>query len=157
MRDFGSIQSPQNAFLLNMGLESLHCRMKQHCANGLALATFLKDSPKVDWVSYPSLPGDRYYDLAMKYMPGGSCGVVSFGVKGGREEAEAFMGRLKVFAIETHVADARSCCLHPASSTHRQMSEQELVDCGISGNLVRMSCGIENTDDLVEDVMQALG
>ena len=157
MRDFGSIQSPQNAFLLNMGLESLHCRMKQHCANGLALAKFLKDSPKVDWVSYPSLPGDRYYDLAMKYMPGGSCGVVSFGVKGGREEAEAFMGRLKVFAIETHVADARSCCLHPASSTHRQMSEQELVDCGISGNLVRMSCGIENTDDLVEDVMQALG
>jgi O-acetylhomoserine (thiol)-lyase len=157
MRDLGSIQSPQNAFYLNLGLESLHCRMKQHCANGLALAKFLKDSPKVDWVSYPSLPGDRYYDLAMKYMPGGSCGVVSFGVKGGREEAEAFMGRLKVFAIETHVADARSCCLHPASSTHRQMSEQELVDCGISGNLVRMSCGIENTDDLVEDVMQALG
>ena len=134
MRDFGSIQSPQNAFLLNLGLESLHCRMKQHCANG-----------------------DRYYDRAMKYMPGGSCGVVSFGVKGSREDAEAFMGRLKVFAIETHVADARSCCLHPASSTHRQLTEQELVDCGISGNLVRMSCGLENTEDLIRDVEQALG
>ncbi len=157
MRDFGSIQSPQNAFLLNLGLESLHCRMKQHCANGLALARFLKDSPKVEWVSYPSLPGDRYYDRAMKYMPGGSCGVVSFGVKGSREDAEAFMGRLKVFAIETHVADARSCCLHPASSTHRQLTEQELVDCGISGNLVRMSCGLENTEDLIRDVEQALG
>ncbi len=157
MRDFGSIQSPQNAFLLNLGLESLHCRMKQHCANGLALATFLKDSPKVEWVSYPSLPGDRYYERAMKYLPGGSCGVVSFGVKGGREEAEAFMGRLKIFAIETHVADARSCCLHPASSTHRQLSEQELIDCGISGNLVRMSCGLENTDDLIADVAEALG
>ena len=137
--------------------ESLHCRMKQHCANGLALATFLKDSPKVEWVSYPSLPGDRYYERAMKYLPGGSCGVVSFGVKGGREEAEAFMGRLKIFAIETHVADARSCCLHPASSTHRQLSEQELIDCGISGNLVRMSCGLENTDDLIADVAEALG
>lgn len=157
MRDFGSIQSPQNAFLLNLGLESLHCRMKQHCANGLALAKFLKESPKVEWVSYPSLPGDKYYDLAQKYMPDGSCGVVSFGVKGTRKEAEEFMGRLRVFAIETHVADARSCCLHPASSTHRQMTEQELIDCGISGNLVRMSCGLENTEDLIRDVEQALG
>ena len=157
MRDFGSIQSPQNAFLLNLGLESLHVRMKQHCQNGLALAEFLKSSPKVDWVSYPSLPGDKYYERAEKYLPNGSCGVVSFGVKGGRKEAEDFMGRLKVFAIETHVADARSCCLHPASSTHRQMTEQELIDCGISGNLVRMSCGLEAAKDLVEDVEQALG
>jgi O-acetylhomoserine (thiol)-lyase len=157
MRDFGSIQSPQNAYYLNIGLESLHCRMKQHCANALALAEFLKSSPKVDWVNYPSLPGDKYYDRAVKYLPNGSCGVVSFGVKGGRKEAEEFMGRLRIFAIETHVADARSCCLHPASSTHRQMTEQELVDCGISGNLVRMSCGLENTKDLVADVEQALG
>ncbi len=157
MRDFGSIQSPHHAFLLNLGLESLHCRMKQHCANGLALARFLSESPKVEHVSYPSLPGDRYYELAQKYLPNGSCGVVSFGVKGGRRAAEEFMGRLKIFAIETHVADARSCCLHPASSTHRQMSEQELADCGISGSLVRMSCGIENTEDLVADVEQALG
>ncbi len=157
MRDFGSIQSPQNAFYLNLGLESLHCRMKQHCANGLALAGFLKSSPKVEWVSYPSLPGDKYYDRALKYLPNGSCGVVSFGVRGGRKEAEDFMGRLKIFAIETHVADARSCCLHPASSTHRQLTEQELIDCGISGNLVRMSCGLENTEDLVADVEQALG
>ncbi len=157
MRDFGSIQSPQHAFLLNLGLESLHVRMKQHCDNGLALARFLHDHPKVDWVSYPSLPGDKYYPLAEKYLPHGSCGVVSFGVKGGRKEAEEFMGRLKVFAIETHVADARSCCLHPASSTHRQLTEQELIDCGISGNLVRMSCGLEATKDLIEDVEQALG
>ena len=157
MRDFGSIQSPQNAYYLNIGLESLHCRMKQHCANALALAEFLKSSPKVDWVNYPSLPGDKYYDRAVKYLPNGSCGVVSFGVKGGRKEAEEFMGRLRIFAIETHVADARSCCLHPASSTHRQMTEQELVDCGISGNLVRMSGGLENTKDLVADVEQALG
>ena len=157
MRDFGSIQSPQNAYYLNIGLESLHYRMKQHCANALALAEFLKSSPKVDWVNYPSLPGDKYYDRAVKYLPNGSCGVVSFGVKGGRKEAEEFMGRLRIFAIETHVADARSCCLHPASSTHRQMTEQELVDCGISGNLVRMSCGLENTKDLVADVEQALG
>jgi len=157
MRDFGSIQSPQNAFLLNLGLESLHVRMKQHCKNGLALAEFLKSSPKVDFVSYPSLPGDKYYDLAQKYLPNGSCGVVSFGVKGGRAAAEEFMGRLKIFAIETHVADARSCCLHPASSTHRQMTDQELLDAGVAGNLVRMSCGLEGTEDLVADVAQALG
>ena len=157
MRDFGSIQSPQHAFLLNLGLESLHVRMKQHCKNGLALAEFLKNSPKVDFVSYPSLPGDKYYDLAQKYLPNGSCGVVSFGVKGGRAAAEEFMGRLKIFAIETHVADARSCCLHPASSTHRQMTDQELLDAGVAGNLVRMSCGLEGTEDLVADVAQALG
>ena len=157
MRDFGSIQSPQNAFILNLGLESLHCRMKQHCANALALAKFLKDHPKVDWVSYPSLPGDRYYERAMKYLPDGSCGVVSFGVKGGRADAEAFMKELKVFAIETHVADARSCCLHPASSTHRQLSDEELLASGVSANLVRMSCGLEAAEDLIEDVNQALG
>ena len=157
MRDFGSIQSPQNAFILNLGLESLHCRMKQHCANALALAKFLKDHPKVDWVSYPSLPGDRYYERAMKYLPDGSCGVVSFGVKGGRADAEAFMKELKVFAIETHVADARSCCLHPASSTHRQLSDEELMASGVSANLVRMSCGLEAAEDLIEDVNQALG
>ena len=156
MRDFGSIQSPQNAFILNLGLESLHCRMKQHCANALALAKFLKDHPKVDWVSYPSLPGDRYYERAMKYLPDGSCGVVSFGVKGGRADAEAFMKELKVFAIETHVADARSCCLHPASSTHRQLSDEELLASGVSANLVRMSCGLEAAEDLIEDVNQAL-
>ena len=157
MRDFGSIQSPQNAFLLNLGLESLHCRMRQHCANAQAVAEFLKDSPKVEFVSYPSLPGDRYYELAKKYLPNGSCGVVSFGVKGGRAAAEEFMSRLKIFAIETHVADARSCCLHPASSTHRQMSDQELLDAGVAANLVRLSCGIEGTSDLVSDIAQALG
>ena len=157
MRDFGSIQSPQNAFLLNLGLESLHCRMRQHCANARAVAEFLKDSPKVEFVSYPSLPGDRYYERAKKYLPNGSCGVVSFGVKGGRAAAEEFMSRLKIFAIETHVADARSCCLHPASSTHRQMSDQELLDAGVAANLVRLSCGIEGTSDLVSDIAQALG
>lgn len=156
MRDFGSIQSPQNAFLLNIGLESLPVRMKQHCKNGLALAQYLKDSPKADAVSYPSLPGDKYYERAKKYLPNGSCGVVSFEVHGGRAAAEEFMKHLQIFAIETHVADARSCCLHPASSTHRQLTEQELIDCGISGNLVRMSCGLENTEDLIADVDQAL-
>ena len=156
MRDFGAIQSPQNAFLLNLGLESLHCRMKQHCANGLAAAEFLKSSPKVEFVNYPSLPGDPYYELAMKYMPGGTCGVVSFGVRGNRADAEAFMKRLKIFAIETHVADARSCCLHPASSTHRQMTDRELAGAGISGNLVRLSCGLEAAEDLVGDLEQAL-
>jgi len=157
MRDFGSIQSPQNAYILNIGLESLHCRMKQHCANGLALAKFLSTHPKVEHVSYPSLPGDRYYDRALKYLKDAqSCGVVSFTVKGGRADAEAFMKELKIFAIETHVADARSCCLHPASSTHRQLTEEELTECGISGGLIRMSCGLENTEDLVADVAQAL-
>jgi O-acetylhomoserine (thiol)-lyase len=156
MRDFGSIQSPQNAFLLNLGLESLHVRMKQHCKNGLALAEFLSGNPKVEFVNYPSLKGDKYYERAMKYLPNGSCGVVSFGVKGGRAAAEEFMKNLKIFAIETHVADARSCCLHPASSTHRQLTEEELTAAGIPGNLVRMSCGLENTEDLVNDVRQAL-
>ena len=156
MRDFGAIQSPQNAFLLNLGLESLHVRMARHCENGLAVAKFLKSDDRISWVTYPSLEGDKYYELAQKYMPGGTCGVVSFGVKGGREMAEKFMGNLKIAAIETHVADARTCCLHPASATHRQMNEEELVAAGISGDLVRLSCGIENAEDLIEDIKQAL-
>ena len=156
MRDFGAIQAPQNAFLLNLGLESLHVRMARHCENGLAVAKFLKSDDRIAWVTYPSLEGDKYYDLAQTYMPNGTCGVVSFGVKGGREMAEKFMGNLKIAAIETHVADARTCCLHPASATHRQMNEEELVAAGISGDLVRLSCGIENADDLIEDIKQAL-
>ena len=156
MRDFGAIQSPQNAFYLNLGLESLHVRMRQHCANGQALAEFLSEHSKVSWVRYPGLPGDESYDLAQKYMPQGTCGVVSFGVAGGRAKAEEFMGNLKLAQIATHVADARTCCLHPASSTHRQMTDAELEAAGISGDLVRLSCGIEDTQDLVEDVEQAL-
>lgn len=156
MRDFGSIQSPQNAFLLNLGLESLHVRMKRHCENGQAVAEFLQSHPKVAWVTYCGLPGDKYHALAQKYLPGGSCGVVSFGVKGGRAAAEAFMKHLKMAAIETHVADARTCCLHPASATHRQMNDQELVAAGVSPDLVRMSCGLEAAEDLIADIAQAL-
>ncbi len=156
MRDFGSIQSPQNAFLLNLGLESLHLRMKKHCENGLAVAKFVQNHPKIAWVTYPSLEGDKWYDLAQKYLPGGSCGVVSFGVKGGRAAAEKFMKSLRLAAIETHVADARTCCLHPASATHRQMNDSELAAAGISPDLVRFSCGIESSDDLIADISQAL-
>ena len=156
MRDFGSIQSPQNAFLLNMGLESLHLRMDRHCANGLEIATWLAAHPKVSWVRHPSLPGDANYQLACKYLPQGSCGVVSFGVAGGRSAAEEFMKHLRVAAIETHVADARSCILHPANATHRQMNDQELADCGITPDLVRLSCGIEDASDLIADLDQAL-
>ncbi len=156
MRDFGSIQSPQNAFLLNLGLESLHLRMARHCANGLAVAKFLKDHPRIDWVNYPDLPGDKYHELAQKYLPNGSCGVVSFGVKGGRRAAENFMKHLRVAAIETHVADARTCCLHPANATHRQMNSEELRRCGIPPELIRFSCGIENVSDLIADIDQAL-
>ena len=156
MRDFGSIQSPQNAFILNLGLESLHVRMPRHCENGMAVAKFLQGSDKVSGVSFPSLPGDPYHELAEKYLPNGSCGVVSFELAGGREAAERFMAALKIAAIETHVADARTCCLHPASSTHRQMSDDELVAAGISPAMVRMSCGLEGTDDLVADIAQAL-
>ena len=156
MRDFGSIQSPQNAFLLHMGLESLHVRMQRHCENGLAVAQFLQQHPKVAWVRYPGLEGDSEYELAAKYMPKGTCGVVSFGVEGGREAAEAFMGRLKIAQIATHVADARTCCLHPASSTHRQMTEAELEASGVSADLVRMSCGLEDAEDLIADIAQAL-
>ncbi len=156
MRDFGSIQSPQNAFYLNLGLESLHVRMARHCENGLAVAKYLQQSDKIEWVTYADLPGDKYYDVAKKYCPNGTCGVVSFGVKGGRKAAEEFMKKLKLIAIETHVADARSCCLHPASATHRQMNDEELIACGITNNLVRLSCGLENAQDLIDDLDQAL-
>ena len=156
MRDFGSIQSPQNAFLLNMGLESLHVRMAQHCKNGQSVAEFLSDHPKVVWVRYCGLPDDPNYDLAQKYLPNGSCGVVSFGVKGGREAAERFMANLKLAQIATHVADARTCVLHPANATHRQMNDEELAAAGISPDLVRLSCGIEDTADLIADIDQAI-
>ena len=156
MRDFGSIQSPQNAFLLNLGLESLHVRMPRHCANGLAMAEFLSAHPKIESVRYPGLAGDPCYELAQKYLPDGTCGVVSFCVAGGRAAAERFMAGLKICAIETHVADARSCCLHPASSTHRQMTDAELAAAGIAPNMVRLSCGLESADDLIADVAQAL-
>ena len=156
MRDFGSTPSPQSAFILNLGLESLHVRMPRHCENALAVAQFLKDNDQIAWVQYPGLEGDKYYDLARKYMPNGTCGVVSFGVKGGRKAAEAFMKELKVAAIETHVADARTCCLHPASATHRQMNDEELIAAGVSADLVRLSCGLESAQDLIEDIQQAL-
>ena len=156
MRDLGSIQSPQNAFYLNLGLESLHVRMQRHCENGQAVAEFLQNDDRIVWVTYPGLPGDKYYDLAQKYLPNGSCGVVSFGVRGGRSAAEKFMKNLKLAAIETHVADARTCCLHPASATHRQMSDAELAAAGVSPDLVRFSCGIENAADLIADIKQAL-
>ena len=157
MRDFGSIQSPQNAFYLNLGLESLHVRMKRHCENGLAVAKFLESSDKISWVTYAGLENDKYHALAEKYLPNGTCGVVSFGVKGGRKAAEEFMKKLKLIAIETHVADARSCCLHPASATHRQMNDDELIAAGITPDLVRLSCGLENAQDLIDDIKQALG
>ncbi len=156
MRDFGSIQSPFSAYLLNLGLESLHVRMKRHCENAQAVAEFLESSDKISWVRYCGLKSDKYHELAEKYLPNGSCGVVSFGVKGGRKAAESFMKSLRVIAIETHVADARSCCLHPASATHRQMSDAELVAAGVSPDLVRLSCGIENAQDLIDDIKQAL-
>ena len=156
MRDFGSVQSPQNAYLLNLGLESLHVRMKRHCENAHAVAEFLHDHPKVSWVSYSGLPDDKHYALAQKYLPNGGCGVVSFGVKGGRKAAETFMKHLKLAAIETHVADARTCCLHPASATHRQMNDEELAAAGVSPDLVRFSCGLEDSRDLIADIAQAL-
>ena len=156
MRDFGSIQSPQHAFYINLGLESLHVRVPRHCENGLKVAKFLSTHPNVEWVRYPALEGDKYYDLAQKYMPNGTCGVVSFGVKGTRQDAEKVMKNLKVASIETHVADAKTCCLHPASATHRQMTEEQLIACGITPTLIRYSCGLENADDLIEDLNQAL-
>ncbi|MGI6014394.1 MAG: O-acetylhomoserine aminocarboxypropyltransferase/cysteine synthase family protein [Oscillospiraceae bacterium] len=156
MRDFGSIQSPQNAFLLNLGLESLHVRMQRHCENGQAVAEYLQQDDRIAWVHYCGLPSDQYYALGQKYLPNGSCGVVSFGVKGGRKAAETFMKHLKLAAVETHVADARTCCLHPASATHRQMNDEELKAAGVSPDLVRMSCGIENAQDLIADIKQAL-
>ena len=156
MRDFGSTQSPQSAFYLNLGLESLHVRMERHCLNAQKVAEYLEQNDKIAWVNYPGLASNKYYALAQKQMPKGTCGVVSFGVKGGRKAAEKFMKELKVIAIETHVADARSCCLHPASATHRQMSEEELIAAGVPGDLVRLSCGIENYQDLIDDIEQAL-
>ena len=156
MRDFGCTPAPQSAYLLNLGLESLHVRMERHCLNATKIAEFLEGHEKIAWVNYPSLPSSKYYDLAMKYMPNGTCGVVSFGVKGGRLAAERFMKSLKIAAIETHVADARSCCLHPASSTHRQMSDEELIAAGVPSDLVRLSCGIESYKDLIEDISAAL-
>lgn len=156
MRDFGCIQSPQNAFLLNLGLESLHVRMPRHVENGQAVAEYLLNHPKVAYVNYSGLPSDKYYALAQKYLPNGGCGVVSFGLKGGRKAAEAFMKNLKLAAIETHVADARTCCLNPASSTHRQMNDEQLKAAGVPAELIRISCGIEDKEDLIADLEQAL-
>ena len=156
MRDFGSIQSPQHAFYLNLGLESLHVRMERHCENGQKVAEYLQNHPKVERVSYCGLPGDKYYERAQKYLPHGSCGVVSFELKGGREAASVFMNSLRLAAIETHVADARTCCLNPASTTHRQMNDEQLKAAGVPAGLVRMSCGLENADDLIDDIAQAL-
>ena len=156
MRDLGSVQSPQSAFYLNLGLESLHVRMERHCANGQAVAEFLAGHPKVEHVNYCGLPGDRYYERAQKYLPRGSCGVVSFEIKGGRAAAEVFMKKLRLAAIETHVADARTCCLNPATSTHRQMNDEQLLAAGVPAGLVRVSCGLEKAEDLIADLRQAL-
>lgn len=155
MRDLGSIQSPQNAFYLMNGLESLHVRMQRHCENALAIAKFLKSNDKVAWVDYPNLKGDKYYDLAQKYLPNGSCGVLAFGLKGGREQSIKFMDSLKLAAIATHVADAKTCLLHPASHTHRQMTEEQLIEAGVAPDLIRLSVGLENVDDLIDDLKQA--
>ena len=156
MRDLGCIQSPQSAFILNLGLESLPFRMKQHCANAQSIAEYLQGNEKVAWVKYCGLKGDKYYDLAQKYMPNGSCGVISFGLKGGRKAAEVFMKHLKLGSIETHVADSRTCCLHPASATHRQMTDEQLDAAGVGADLIRLSCGLENVNDLIADIAQAI-
>lgn len=156
MRDLGSMQAPQNAFLLNLGLETLHLRMKRHCENAKKVAEYLKNNDKITWVKCAMLEDDPQYELAKKYMPGGTCGVVSFGIKGGRKAATVFMDSLRLAAIVTHVADARTCCLHPASTTHRQLTEQELEECGVTPDMVRFSCGIEDADDIISDIQQAL-
>jgi len=156
MRDFGCSQSPQSAFILNLGLESLPFRMKQHCANADAIARYLKNHEKVNWVKYCGLEGDKYYELGQKYLPNGSCGVISFGLHGGRKAAEVFMKHLKLGSIETHVADSRTCCLHPASATHRQMTDEQLDAAGVGADLIRLSCGLENVEDLIADIAQAL-
>lgn len=156
MRDLGSIQSPMNAFLTNVGLETLHLRVPRHCENALKVATYLENNDKVAWVNYCGLPGNKYYDLAQKYLPNGSCGVISFGIKGGREESIKFMDSLEFIAIVTHVADARTCVLHPASHTHRQMTEEQLIEAGVQPDLIRLSVGIENADDIINDIEQAL-
>lgn len=156
MRDLGSIQSPQNAFLLNVGLETLHLRMKQHCANAQKVAEYLQAHPKVAWVRYCGLEGDKYHELAQKYMPNGSCGVLSFGVKGTREDAAKLMDNFRFICIVTHVADARTCVLHPASHTHRQLTDEQLVEAGVAPDLIRLSVGIEDVDDIIADLEQAL-
>jgi len=156
MRDLGSIQAPQNAFLLNVGLETLPLRMERHCSNALKVAEFLEKHEKVAWVNYPGLPGNKYYELAQKYMPKGSCGVISFGLKSGRAGAGKMMDHLELAAIVTHVADARTCVLHPASHTHRQMTDEQLVEAGVAPDLIRLSVGIENVDDIIADLQQAI-
>ena len=156
MRDLGSIQSPQSAYYLNLGLESLPFRMKQHCSNAQAVAEFLQSNEKVAWVKFCGLKGDKYYDLAQKYLPNGSCGVISFGLKGGRHAAEVFMKNMQLGSIETHVADSRTCCLHPASATHRQMTDEQLAAAGVGADLIRLSCGLENAEDLIADLKQAI-
>jgi len=156
MRDFGSIQSPQNAYILNLGLESLHVRMPRHVENAQAVAEFLDSHEKVNFVTYSGLPNDKYHERAKKYLPNGGSGVVSFEIKGGRKAAETFMKNLKLWSIETHVADAKSCCLNPATATHRQMSDEQLIECGISAGLIRLSCGLEDKADLIKDIEQAL-
>ena len=156
MRDLGSMQSPQNAFLLNLGLETLELRMQRHCSNALQVAKYLKSRPMVEWVNYPDLEDNKYYSLTRKYMPSGSCGVVSFGLKGGRDAATRFMDSLKLAAIVTHVADARTCVLHPASTTHRQLSDAQLQECGVDPSLIRFSVGIEDASDIIADIEQAI-
>ena len=156
MRDLGSIQSPQNAFLINVGLETLHLRMPKHCENALKVATYLKSREDVAWVNYPGLEGDKYYELAKKYMPNGTCGVISFGLKSGRKGAADFMDKLKLCSIETHVADSRTAVLHPASHTHRQLTDEQLVEAGVDPSMIRLSVGIEGADDIIEDIRQAL-
>ena len=156
MRDLGSIQAPMNAYFLNLGLESLALRMKRHCENALEVARFLETCEQVAWVNYPDLPGNKYYERAQKYLPNGSCGVIAFGIKGGRSAAEAFMSRLKVAMIATHVADAHTCILHPANSTHRQLSDEELIAGGVGPDLIRLAVGIENVEDIIDDLKQAL-
>ena len=156
MRDLGSIQAPQNAFLLNLGLETLHLRMARHCENAQKVAEFLESCPQVAWVNYPELKNDKYHALAQKYMPHGTCGVIAFGLKGSREDAIRFMDRLKLAAIVTHVADARTCVLHPASHTHRQLSDEQLIEAGVAPDLIRLSVGIENADDIIADLRQAM-
>ena len=156
MRDFGCIQSPQNAFYINIGLESLAVRMKRHCESALKVAEFLKECDDVAWISYPSIEGDQSYELAKKYLPNGSCGVMCFGIKGGREASIKFMDALKLISIETHVADSRTCLLHPASHTHRQLSDKELLESGVKPDLIRLSIGLEDADDIINDIKQAL-
>jgi O-acetylhomoserine (thiol)-lyase len=156
MRDFGSIQSPQNAYYLNLGLETLHLRMERHCSNALAVAKFLAANDKIAWVHYAGLESDKYHDLAEKYMPKGTCGVLAFAVKGGREASIEFMDKLKFISIMTHVADSKTCLLHPASHTHRQMSDEQLREAGVAPDLIRLSVGIENVDDIIDDIKQAL-